>query len=329
MPARTAPPEPGPRAALLESLHELGFSQYEARCYVGLLNSEPQTGYSVAKATGVPQPKVYEALRKLVTRGAAYEVTGDPVRFIPVAPARLLDQLEADVSSQLSAARKAAASLADLPPTQVEVMTQLAGRPAVIRAAAALIREASARVYLSAGAAEIADLAGPLRAAADRGTDVVMLCFGPPPFDDPRMHVYRHASTEGTIVRRHQARHLAVIADSRATVWGLAVDGHQWTALQTGSELVIAALKGFIRHDIDLQQVFADFGPELVRRYGPGLEGLERYRQPHVAEAAVHGEEGSGQGRRAAARHRRRPRAAVDGPAEQLPAPGGMTSSSG
>jgi sugar-specific transcriptional regulator TrmB len=277
--ARTQQPELEPRGSLLESLHKLGFSQYEARCYVGLLNQEPQTGYSVAKATGVPQPKVYEALRKLVGRGAAYEIAGDPVRFVPVAPARLLDQLEAEVSSQFSAARQAAATLVDVEPARFDLLKQLSGRDAVIDAAVSLIREAGSRVYASAGVAELADVEGPLRAAADRGTDIVVLCFGQMPFDDPRLRVYRHASTDGVLFRHHQAKHLAVIADSRATVWGLAVDGRQWTAIQTENELVIAALKGFIRHDIDLQQVFADFGPDLVRRYGQGLEGLERYRQ--------------------------------------------------
>ena len=53
-----------------ERLTQLGFSQYEARTYVGLLMSDSATGYSVANETGVPQPKVYETLRRLVDRGA-------------------------------------------------------------------------------------------------------------------------------------------------------------------------------------------------------------------------------------------------------------------
>jgi hypothetical protein len=38
-------------------------------------------------------------------------------------------------------------------------------------------------------------------------------------------------------------------------------------------------LGGVVRHDIDMQQVYADFGPQLVEAYGPGLQGLESYRQ--------------------------------------------------
>ena len=37
------------------SLMELGFSQYEARTYAGLIGRDPMTGYAIAKDTLVPQ----------------------------------------------------------------------------------------------------------------------------------------------------------------------------------------------------------------------------------------------------------------------------------
>ena len=276
------------QSALLESLQELGFSQYESRCYIGLLNKEPQTGYSVAKSTGVPQPKVYEALRKLVSRGAAYELSGAPTRFLPTPPGALLDQLESGVAGHLTEARRAAAQLVDDSAPGVEVLTSLNQWPAVVQAAVRLIEQAERRVYVSASAAQLADLADALRRALDRGVDVVVLCFGSMPFDDDRVKLYRHLSTEGVIYRSHQARHLALISDSLSAVWALANDGRTWSAIESTNQLVIAALKGFIRHDIDMQQVFDDFGPELIQRYGPGLEALERYRQvPATAAPAV------------------------------------------
>jgi HTH-type transcriptional regulator, sugar sensing transcriptional regulator len=273
------------QSALLEPLQRLGFSQYEARCYVGLVNKEPQTGYSVAKSTGVPQPKVYEALRKLVSRGAAFELAGSPTRFLPKPPSTLLDQLESGVAEHLSEARRAAAELVDDSARTVELLTALSQWPAILQTAVRLVEQAERRIYVSATAAQLDDLAGPLRAALDRGVDVVILSFGTVPFEDERLKLFRHLSTEGVIYRSHQARHLALIVDSLSAVWALANDGRTWAAIDTNSQLVIAALKGFIRHDIDMQQVFDDFGPELISRYGPGLEALERYRQ--VPETAA------------------------------------------
>ena len=273
------------RSGLLESLQDLGFSQYEARCYVGLLNKEPQTGYSVAKATGVPQPKVYEALRKLVSRGAAFELAGLPAKFLPTPPTALLDQLESGVTDHLNEARRAAADLVEDSAPKLEVLESLSQWSAIVESAVRLVEQAERRIYVTASAAQLADLSLPLQHALDRGVDVVVLCFGTSPLDDDRVKLYRHLSTEGVIYRSHQARHLALISDSLSAVWALANDGRTWSAIESTNQLVIAALKGFIRHDIDMQQVFDDFGPQLIERYGPGLEALERYRQ--VSEPAA------------------------------------------
>lgn len=271
---------------LLESLQQLGFSQYEARCYAGLLQPEPQTGYAVAKATGVPQPKVYEALRKLVSRGAAYELTGSPTRFLAVPPESLLDALEAEVDEHLATARRAAQELAPSTSATIEAVPTYKDWALVVSAARRAIDSAARRVYVSGSSAQLKDVSDSLKAALDRDVDVVLLCFGTVPFEDERLTLFRHLSTEGVIYRSHQARHLAVIVDSETAVWALANDGRTWSALETTNPLVIAALKGFIRHDIDMQQVFDDFGPALVERYGPGLEALERYRQPAPAAAS-------------------------------------------
>ncbi len=55
--------KPSSHQGAVARLIELGFSQYEAQAYVGLLGREPLTGYALANVTGIPQPKVYETLR--------------------------------------------------------------------------------------------------------------------------------------------------------------------------------------------------------------------------------------------------------------------------
>src|SRR5665213_1958809 len=126
-------------------LTQLGFSQYEARTYIGLLLSNGATGYSVANDTGVPQPKVYETLRRLVERGAAVRTGAKP------------------------------------------------------------------------------------------------------------------------------ARHLAVVVDSQWSLWGVAKDGKNWDILTSESPLLAGLVKAYIRHDMFVQQIFADFPAELEARYGSGL----------------------------------------------------------
>src|SRR5438874_11206840 len=90
---------------IVERLSRLGFSLYEARTYVGLLTAGGATGYSVANQTGVPQPKVYETLRRLVDRGAAVQSGVRPARYAAVPPEVLLQSLERDFQERLEGAR--------------------------------------------------------------------------------------------------------------------------------------------------------------------------------------------------------------------------------
>ncbi|BCY12110.1 TrmB family transcriptional regulator [Actinoplanes sp. L3-i22] len=259
----------------------LGFSAYEARCYAGLVGGEPRTGYAVSQITGVPQPKVYEALRRLAARGAAVRLAGDPARFVAVPPGTLFDQMQETYAVKIAAARQAAVSNRPAPADEsAELLPLLADRPAVLAAATTLLAAAERRVYLSGTAPDLGALADPLRTAAGRGVDLVILHFRELPFTIDGAHVFRHESTEKAIYRHHQARHLALVGDSREVIWALARDGRQWHGLHSRNDLLVAAIKGYVRHDIDLQQIYAGFGPELERAYGPGLQALEHYRRP-------------------------------------------------
>lgn len=262
-----------------DTLLALGFSQYESRCYVGLLGPGPQTGYAVSKTTGVPQPKVYEALRKLVSRGAARQLPGEPVLFVAVPPNQLLDELESSFDDRLDAARLASTALdVGLQLPVQEPVSRLENHDVVMTTASGVLESATRRVYLSATAAELSSLRSAIQSAVKRGVDVVVLCFGKMPFSARGVRVFRHASTDGALYRHHQSRHLALVADSRETVFGLAPDGAAWSGIHTDSGPIIAAVKGYIRHDIDMQQVFGDFRAELTDAYGPGLQKLESYR---------------------------------------------------
>src|SRR5258706_377161 len=167
--ARQAPRYARPESAVIGALVDLGFSQYEARTYAGLIGRGPMTGYAVAK-----------------------EAQGDAV-------------IEAD----------------------------------------------------------------------RRGVRVDVLTFGEAPFAVEHGAVLRHSSTDGTVYRHHQARHLALACDSSAALWALAPEGTEWEAVWAADDTLLTALvKGFIRHDLFGQRMFRDFGPEMRARYGAGLEGL-------------------------------------------------------
>ena len=50
-------------------LQQLGFSEYEARAYLALLQRSPLNGYELAKVSGLPRANTYAVLQKLRNAG--------------------------------------------------------------------------------------------------------------------------------------------------------------------------------------------------------------------------------------------------------------------
>jgi sugar-specific transcriptional regulator TrmB len=286
---------PAVDARVTTALTELGFSQYEARTYTGLIGREPMTGYAIAKDTLVPQPKVYETLGRLVERGAVLQVSGSPAKFVAVPPDRVLSELErtfrqrlATVELEVSRMHRESTDVQEL-----RMYKETRSWITVVTAANDLIRSATERMYVSGHGTYLDALAGEIKAADRRGVRTDVLCFGEPPSGLRGGVVIRHSSTDGVVYRHHQARHLAIACDNASALWALAPEGDKWEGVWAESDPLLTALvKGFIRHDIFSQRMFHDFSAEMVARYGAGLEGLfDRHPADEQEAAAADGQE--------------------------------------
>lgn len=263
------------RVSVVERLVELGFTQYEARAYAGLVGQEPMTGYALSNGTKIPQPKVYETLRRLEDRHAVVRIGDDPARFVAVPPDHLLSQLEGQFSRRLSDARLSLSQLQQREDDDgLRVMGSMGSRAAAVAKANSLIEAASRHVYLSLHSDQLGELFAAVTAADRRGVRVDLLVFGRADIELPHGRMVQHKSTSGMVYRHHQARHIALVTDSDEALWALAPDGDDWQAIHAKDQLLAAVVKGYIRHDVYVQQIFADFGEELEVRYGPGMEGL-------------------------------------------------------
>jgi sugar-specific transcriptional regulator TrmB len=274
-------------ASAVEQLTELGFSQYEARAYVGLLGGEPMTGYALANRTRIPQPKVYETLRRLEDKEAVVRVGDEPARFVAVPAERLVANLSERLRTRIAQAER---SLAELdhgqPDRHAHVLPALRDWDAIAAWASGVLRLAAQHVYLSAHAEQLAGFAGPIAEAEVRGVRFDVLCFGKPGFSLREGGMLEHSSTDGVVYRHHQARHLALVADNHHVLWALAPNGTDWDAAVTTDPLFVGLVKGYIRHDLYVQRIYADNPDELTARYGPGLQQLVRPVETRPTNAA-------------------------------------------
>lgn len=99
---------------ILTEIQKLGFSQYESKAYLSLLQHSPVTGYELSKRSGVPRSMIYEVINKLIDRGAVYTIPSDPLKYTPVPARELLKRVRRNLDATFDFLDSSLASLSQV-----------------------------------------------------------------------------------------------------------------------------------------------------------------------------------------------------------------------
>ncbi len=90
---------------LFEKIKRLGFSEYEAKCYLALLERKSLNVGEVAKLAGIPKPNAYESLEKLLSKGLSVLIPGKMKKYAAADPWLLkeksLENLDTSIETEL------------------------------------------------------------------------------------------------------------------------------------------------------------------------------------------------------------------------------------
>ncbi len=259
--------------ALAAELQELGFSHYEARTYIALLQSNPATAYEISKVAGLPRANTYGALESCTKKGAVQPFSKSPVRYIPVDPRVLLNRIADDTSFRC---RQLASHLSHVKSDDGrDFVWTIEGEKKVNAKISEMIQEAAIHVWIKAHENVIDTHFAELRDAAARGVSIVIILFGTDPgrfrFSD-NVRVYLH---EGNGVRIGNADNLFTIATDFKTALTAKMHGEVHAAY-TSNESIVTMAESLIRHDIYLAEIFERFGPQIDEAFGAYLVELRR-----------------------------------------------------
>lgn len=91
-------------------LHEMGLSEYEARAYLGVLQSGMTTAKEISEAADIPQSRVYDVLESLESKGFVTVQPGRPKKFGPIEPELAVNQFvqykRSNLEDELERSRK-------------------------------------------------------------------------------------------------------------------------------------------------------------------------------------------------------------------------------
>lgn len=81
---------------MIENLKKLGLNGYEANVYVTLVGLGEATAREISENGSVPRPKVYDTIKSLEEKGFVEIQQGNPNRFKPMDPRKVIRKLETD-----------------------------------------------------------------------------------------------------------------------------------------------------------------------------------------------------------------------------------------
>jgi HTH-type transcriptional regulator, sugar sensing transcriptional regulator len=261
----------GANKETLSGLRQLGFTDYEARIYVQLLKVSPATAYEISKAAGVPRANAYAALETLAQRGAVLPVNEEPLRYVAAPPKTLFESISrqtrtlcSDLSAELSALT---------PADQDSYVWTAHGDMAVQDKIEAMIAESRRSIWIKAADEVIRRHKSSLQKAAARGVALIVVLFGKDA-DEFRFNrncrVYIHES-DGT--RMGTADNLFTIAVDHQRMLTANTEGEVIAAYTSCVPMVTMALS-LIRHDLYIAEIFARFGPQIDKAFGPYLRDI-------------------------------------------------------
>jgi predicted transcriptional regulator len=249
-------------AALLQ---ELGFSEYEARAYVALLQRSPLNGYELAKASGLPRANVYSVLQKLEERGAVVRYDSPSgARYAPLPPAALTGRIGKRFQGLLDAAQRSLDEVSS--PTEHAYVWNARGYTVLLEQARELVGQTTERLLVVIWPAEARALAEPLAQAEARGVEIVTLC--PTACADAcggcRGQIYRYSLT-----LEQPTRWLVLVPDGAELLAGEIGAGDDTLAVRTRQRLLVDLASWYIRHSIALAAVLSDLDNQLERLLEP------------------------------------------------------------
>ncbi len=223
---------------LIEGLTNFNLTKQEATLYVLLLKEGQLTGYEAAKQTGISRSNTYTALAGLVEKGAAYLLEeGKVTRYTPVP----VEEFCNNKIERLQNIKKEVLHQLPVWKSEVEGYITIKGEREIINKLKNTIRQARARVYVSANTRVLNILRPELEAALARGLKVVVI--------SDRNFTLTQAICHYTEKQNEQLR---LITDSHTVLTGDLEDEENSTCLYSCKRNLVDLFKEALKNEITL-----------------------------------------------------------------------------
>lgn len=230
---------------LIHKLTQFGFSIYEAKAYLALLQKNPAIGYEVSKIAKIPTAKIYETLTNLKNKGIILSSTSEPVLYYPIDPDVLLNRIHMEFEEKVEKLNGLLTKVTPIP--DIDLTWNLSGYQATIEKVADVIQNATKDLLVSLWPQEAKALKEQLVFAEQRGIRVIAGIFGT--YNPGCTHTVNLDSCGDSSQKRLSKRLNVVVGDSKEVVIS-EIGDKDAMGIWTTTPCIILTAKEYIKHDI-------------------------------------------------------------------------------
>lgn len=238
---------------ILTGMKKLGFSEYESKAYLKLLENYPINGYALSKSSGIPRSRIYEVLKSLMEKQMVFEqVQEKSTLYNPVEPDVFLKRIRSEFEGIFS-------GISDYTNEvyanhgQDEHLVVINGRRNILDFITLLIKSAGKRIAVSIWEEELQMLLPELNKAVDRGVALRGIYLGK---NNPFTTLVAHRRLKRYMAQKKQ-RHIYVIIDGETVLSGIVSKGEASKATWTRDEGFVEIAEDYIAHDL-VVNLFSD-----------------------------------------------------------------------
>lgn len=224
----------------VEYLLHFGLTRQEALIYVELLLKGKQTGYEIAKETGISRSNAYSALAALTEKGAAYVVEESAKRYIPVK----LEEFCGNCIRRMEREKEWMENNLPQEKAEMEGYITIEGEQNILDKAKNLMASANERIYLSCGKISLDFFRRELEELLRKKRKVVILTEA-------------MCELEGAIFYQteEKGQQIGLIVDSQSVLSGECGPGSLNTCLYSGQKNFVSVFKSAMANEIKLIQL--------------------------------------------------------------------------
>ncbi|WP_300455254.1 helix-turn-helix domain-containing protein [Desulfobacula sp.] len=226
------------------SLKDLGFSQYEAACYMALVSHHPVNGSQLSKISGIARSRIYDVLRNLIAKGYVMDINGG--QYAPLPFDELIRRLKRSFDNNIAAFEELIEKVSQT--DAVEYVWTLTGYETVMEKAMEMIKSAMVEIYVRLFPKANRHLDPYLTHADKRGVKIRYVAMGEieKKFDVQVLHP-DHDLLQKTI----GGRSLEVIVDKKEALVGIFETGNEENSpiSWTRNKWFVLANRDSLRHD--------------------------------------------------------------------------------